>query len=145
MSHIEVYIHFVWNTKNREKLLPTKQIRKTVWNHIKENGREKGIYIDSVNGYSDHCHCVVSMGNDQTIRKVMQLIKGESSNWINKNNIIDEKFEWQDEYYAGSVSKSRLIIVRAYLNNQEEHHKTKSFQEELDIFLKKNDFKRNKE
>lgn len=45
MSHIEVYIHFVWSTKNREKLLPTKQIRKTVWNHIKENGREKGIYI----------------------------------------------------------------------------------------------------
>ena len=50
MSHIEVYIHFVWSTKNREKLLPTKQIRKTVWNHIKENGREKGIYIDFMKG-----------------------------------------------------------------------------------------------
>lgn len=142
MSYIEVYIHFVWATKYREKLLPTKQIRKALWDHIKENAIKKGIFIDTINGHCDHCHCLVSMCTNQTMRQVMQLIKGESSNWMNKNNLIDKKFEWQDEYYAGSVSKSRLNIVRAYINNQEEHHKSKSFEQELDLFIKKHDFKK---
>jgi len=98
MSYIEVYIHFVWSTKNRKNLLPTLEIRKKVWNHIKENAQKKGIYIDSINGHSNHCHCVVSLRIDQTIRQIMQLIKGESSHWMNDNKIIDNKFEWQDEY-----------------------------------------------
>ncbi len=143
MSFIEIYIHFVWATKNREKLLPTKQIRERVWEHIKENAQKKGIFIDTINGHCDHCHCIVSLGTNQTIRQIMQLIKGESSNWANKNKIIDKKFEWQDEYYAGSVSKSRLDVVRNYIKNQEEHHKIKSFEEELDQFIKRNGFKNN--
>jgi len=55
-----------------------------MWKHIKENSVEKGIFVDFVNGYSDHCPCLVSLGVDQTIQKVMQLIKGESSFWRNK-------------------------------------------------------------
>ncbi|MCH7399482.1 IS200/IS605 family transposase [Belliella sp. DSM 107340] len=142
MSYIKVYIHFVWSTKNREPQLVTKEIRKMVWSHIQENVKKKGIFIDFVNGYSDHCHCLVSLGVDQSIQKVMQLIKGESSFWINRNDIIvptlgGKKFEWQDEYFAVSVSESMIEKVRNYIKKQEEHHSKKTYQEEFDEFINK--------
>ena len=68
------------------------------------------------------------------------LLKGESSYWINKNKLIREKFEWQDEYFAVSVSESAVNKVRDYIKNQEEHHKKKSFQQEYDEFMHKYGF-----
>jgi len=115
MPFIKIYIHFVWSTKNRYPFLDSKELRLKVWNHIKENAEEKGIFIDFINGYSDHCHCLVSLGVDQTIQKVIQLIKGESSFWINKQGLTKSKFEWQDEYFAVSVSESVLDKVRVYV------------------------------
>ncbi len=109
------------------------------------NAREKGIFIDFINGYSDHCNCLVSLGVDQTIQKVIQLIKGESSHWINKAGLTTEKFEWQDEYFAVSVSESMLEIVRNYIKNQEEHHSKKTFQDEYDEFITKYGFGRHKD
>lgn len=94
MSFIKVWIHFVWSTKNRKPYLDSIEVREKVWKHITENAKEKGIYIDFINGHSDHCHCLISLGADQNIQKIMQLIKGESSFWINKNRLTKEKFEW---------------------------------------------------
>ena len=64
-----------------------------MWNHIKVNAKEKEIFIDTVNGHKEHCHCLVSLGADQTISKLMQLIKGESAFWFNKQNFIQTKLE----------------------------------------------------
>jgi putative transposase len=135
MPFVKVYIHFVWSTKNRFPYLNSRELRLRVWQHIKENANRKGIFIDFVNGYDDHCHCLVSLGTDQTIQKVMQLIKGESAFWINKNQLTSEKFEWQDEYFAVSVSESILERVRNYIKNQEQHHSKKTFAEEYDEFI----------
>ncbi len=140
MPFIKVYIHFVWSTKNRVPYLDSKELRLKVWNHIRENAKKKGIFIDFVNGYNDHCHCLVSLGSNQTIEKVMLLIKGESSFWINKHGLTKEKFEWQDEYFAVSVSESQLNRVREYIKNQENHHQKKSFQNEYDEFISKYGF-----
>ncbi|OXA77300.1 IS200/IS605 family transposase [Flavobacterium frigidimaris] len=137
MPYIKVYIHFVWSTKNRFPFLDSVELRKKVWNHISDNAKEKGIYIDFINGYSDHCHCLVSLGVEQNIKKIMHLIKGESSFWINKNKLTKEKFEWQDEYFAVSVSESVVDKVRDYIMKQEIHHEKKSFQEEYDEFISK--------
>ncbi|MGB7843959.1 MAG: IS200/IS605 family transposase [Salinimicrobium sp.] len=142
MPHIQVYIHFVWSTKKRVPYLHSPELRKKVWQHILENAKAKGIFVDYVNGYSDHCHCLVSLGTDQSLKTVMQLIKGESSYWINKNQLTSQKFEWQDEYYASSVSKSKLDIVRNYIKNQEEHHRRKSFQEEYQELIQNSNFKK---
>ncbi len=76
------------------------------------------------------------------MQNIMQLIKGESSYWINKNELTSQKFEWQDEYFAVSVSKSGLDAVRKYIHNQEEHHRKKSFQEEYEEFIKNYNFGR---
>lgn len=116
-------------------------MRETVWNHIKSNAKDKKIYIDQINGHAEHCHCLISLSSDQTIEKIMQLIKGESSFWINQQKITEEKFEWQDEYYAVSVSESVLNKVREYIRNQEAHHQHKSFHDELDEFIRKFGFK----
>ncbi len=136
MPLVKVWIHFVWSTKNREPLL-TDEIRQQVFKHIRENAREKGIFIDFINGYVDHVHCLVSLGTGQTLEKIMQLIKGESSFWINKHRLCKTKFGWQDEYFAVSVSESVLDSVRKYIANQEEHHRTKSFDDEFEEFLKR--------
>ncbi len=140
MSFINVYIHFVWATKYRYPFLDSKELRMKVWQHMRENAKRKGIFIDFVNGYSDHCHCLISLGGDQTLNEVMQLIKGESSFWINKNKLTKKKFGWQNEYYAVSVSESHIARVRNYIKNQEEHHSKKSFKKELDEFIRRYGF-----
>ena len=131
MSFLKIYIHFVWSTKNRIPYLDTLDLRLNVWKHIKENGKEKGIFIDQVNGYSDHCHCLISLRSNQTIQNIAQLIKGESSHWINENNLCPDKFQWQDEYFAVSVSESMLLRVRNYIKNQEQHHTKYTFEKEV--------------
>ena len=113
-----------------------------MWQHIRENGNKKDIFIDFVNGYAEHCHCLVSLGVDQTISKVMQLIKGESAFWFNKKELTKQKLEWQDEYFALSVSESQIDTVRNYIKNQEEHHKHKTFQQEYEELISKYGFKK---
>ncbi len=75
----------------------------------------------------------------------MQLLKGESSFWINKNHLCKTRFEWQDEYFAVSVSESTLESVRKYIANQEVHHRTKSFDAEFEDFLKRAGFQKFKD
>ena len=140
MPYVKVYIHFVWSTKNRIPYLSTRNLRETMWKHILENGKEKDIFIDFVNGHVDHCHCLVSMAPQQSMSKVMQLIKGEAAHWFNKQELIEGKFEWQDEYYAASVSESNLNKVRMYIKNQEIHHLKDSSIKEFDGILIGNRF-----
>jgi putative transposase len=127
---------FSFATKNREPLLKN-DFRYDVHKHIIENCKEKQIFLQAINGYTDHLHCLISLGKDQTISKISQLIKGESSFWINRNNLISEKFEWQDDYFAVSVSESQVIKVVEYIKNQEVHHSKKSFNDEVDEFMTK--------
>ena len=108
--------------------------------HIKENSLKKEIFIDSMNCVNDHIHLLIFLGREQSISKLVMLIKGESSNWVNKNKLLKGKFEWQDEYIAVSVSESVVNNVREYIKNQEDHHRTKSFKEEYNLFIKKYHF-----
>jgi len=141
MPHLKIYIHFVWSTKVRHPYLESKELRLKVWCHMKENAVKNGIFIDFVNGYSEHCHCLISLKADQSIQKIMQLIKGESARWINKNSLSKLKFEWQDEYWGTSVSPYAIPIVRNYIKNQEEHHaKNPDFKKELEDYKKQNNF-----
>jgi putative transposase len=136
MAYLKVWLHLVWSTKNRAPLL-TKKVRSLVFKHIKENAREKNIYIDRVNGFTDHVHCLISLKSDQTIAKTMQLIKGESAFWINKQKLTTERFSWQEEYFAVSVSESQLTKIRNYIDNQEQHHQKLSYQQEYEQFIDK--------
>lgn len=108
--------------------------------HMKNNAATKGIYIDHIDGYRDHVHCLVSLGPQQKIAEVVQLLKGESALWINKQQLTAEKFEWQSDYFVVSVSDSVVTSVRYYIRRQEEHHRRKSFEEEYVILIERYDF-----
>ncbi len=75
MAFVRVWIHLVFSTKNREPFLE-KNIRYKVQKHIIANCEEKHIYLQAINGYKDHLHCLISLGREQSIAKVAQLIKG---------------------------------------------------------------------
>lgn len=139
MAFVNIMVHAVWGTKNRYPFLK-KDIRSAVHGHIKQNARTKQIFIDCVNGVEEHVHVLLGLNADMSIAKTIQLIKGESSFWINKQKLTASSFEWADEYYAASVSESQLDKVRMYISNQEEHHRKKTFEEECDDFLKRHDF-----
>ncbi len=122
MSYTKVMLHFIWATKNRQAI-------------ISKELKPQGIYIDSLNCVEDHIHLLVSLGSEQTISKTGMLIKGESSFWVNQQEIIKHKFEWQDDYIALSVSESAISKVTQYIANQEDHHRIKTFAQEYETFL----------
>ena len=139
MSYVRIWVHLVFSTKNRHPYL-TKNIRYKLFNHIIENCKEKSIFLQAIDGHTDHLHCLISIGSEQSIAKIAQLIKGESAFWINKNKLINETFIWQNDYFAVSVSESSMAIVANYIKNREQHHSKKSFTEELNEFADKYKF-----
>ncbi|MEP7213515.1 MAG: IS200/IS605 family transposase [Acidobacteriota bacterium] len=130
MSYVRIWVHVVFSVYNRDPLLDA-SARSQLYAHIKENCRSKEIFLDSIGGWSDHLHVLISLGREQNIAKVVMLIKGESAHWINQQGWLRGKFRWQDDYYAISVSESQVAEVRAYIARQEIHHKAVLFEREV--------------
>ena len=80
---------------------------------------------------------MILLGKEQSVSKVAQLIKGESSFWVNKTGLIRQKFTWQDDYWAVGVSESHAQAVRNYICEQDKHHGTVSFTDEVETFMAK--------
>jgi REP element-mobilizing transposase RayT len=137
MSWVRVWIHLVFTTKNRSKILKDKKTRESLFEHISKNAKEKGIFLDAINGVDDHIHCLISLSKEFTISKTVKLIKGESSHWFNAQLDVSQKLFWQDDYWAVSVSESHIAKIREYINKQETHHKTKTFVKEVEEFMDK--------
>jgi REP element-mobilizing transposase RayT len=83
---------------------------------------------------SDHVHVLLNLPTNKTVEEVLKLLKGGSSHWINKS--VNYKFSWGIGYGAFSISDSNLETVTKYIKQQEEHHRKKSFSDELDLFRK---------
>ena len=84
----------------------------------------------------DHIHCLFLLNPQKSIAEVIKQIKGNSSHYINQNNLIADKFAWQTGYAAFSVSESVVEKVFKYIKNQKSHHQKKTSQQEYDDFLK---------
>ncbi len=136
MSYTRVCIHYVWATKHRRPLLD-KVCRELLFDHMRENAKKQGICIDRLNGYTDHVHCLVWLQHGQTIDKTALLLKGESSFWFNnRSGIQGRKLQWQNEYFAVSVSLHMVERVRAYIDRQEIHHGKKTFDHEYQELMR---------
>jgi len=135
MPYLTVWIHYVWSTKNWKPWL-IKAVRTPLYAHMRQNALAKGIRLDSMNGTADHLHSLVSLRADQSIAKIAQLIKGESSFWLNEQKLIPGHFQWQEEYYAASVSERLLDQIRRYIARQEQHHRVKTSTEEWRELMK---------
>jgi len=114
-----------------------KDQRKEVSNLLYNYCEEKSIFmkINFVN--TDHVHALIDLPTYLTVEDCIKLLKGATSYYINKNRIIKSKFSWGKGYGAFSVSASQLNNVISYIKNQEEHHRSKSFAEEYELFMKK--------
>lgn len=134
-SYTKILLHLIWCTHNREKSLNDKELRKKLTAYFHEYSIEKGIFMKNCFVNSDHVHCLIDLPTNKTIEELLHLLKGSSSNWVNKQ--VNYKFQWATGYAAFSVSESQSAKVSEYIDNQEEHHKVKSFIEEYDELIEK--------
>ncbi len=134
-SYSNIWLHFIWTTKNRDRVL-NKNLKSKLITHYFDYANEYDIKIDCINGDMDHLHLLVQLKPSQSPATIANLLKGESSNWINNNDFLHGKFAWQSGYGVFSVSQSKVKTVRQYINNQEEHHRRKTFKEEYDDFMR---------
>jgi putative transposase len=90
----------------------------------------------AINSMPDHLHLFFGFRPNQSLSDLMRMVKGESSEWINKEKFNSSMFRWQEGYGAFSYSRSQIKMVAEYIANQEEHHRKKTFLEEYQHFLK---------
>ena len=127
-SYSSLYIHPIWSTKNREPIL-TPTLKTKVIKVINDIANDHEIYLDCLNGVSDHIHLLIRLRTDQSIADIVKTIKGNS--WEYFRNDPDNYITWQDGFAAFSVSPGHIARVRRYIYNQELHHQNKSFSDEL--------------
>jgi putative transposase len=134
-TYTSLYYHLVFSTKKREPWL-REEIRERVWAYLGGIARDNEMTALSVGGMMDHAHILVMTKPTMTVSRMLQLLKGGSSHWIHETFPHLKGFAWQDGYGAFTVDKSNIPRVIAYIQNQKEHHKRKTFQEEYLEFLR---------
>jgi len=135
-SYSRVWLHLVWATLERRPLLPESAAAK-MSGYLTQYATEKGIHMKINYVNSDHVHTLIDLPTHFCIEDVMQFLKGSSSHWINQSSLRPGKFGWGRGYGAFSVSQSGVKEVAKYIATQEEHHRKRSFSEELKLFVER--------
>ncbi|ABQ03985.1 IS200/IS605 family transposase [Flavobacterium johnsoniae] len=134
-TYSQLYIQIVFAVKGRQNLI-SKKWKDEIYKYITgiiTNQKQKLI---AINGMPDHIHILVGIKPNISLSDLVRDIKSSSSKFINEQKWINGKFEWQNGFGAFSYGHSQLTNVIKYIENQEEHHKTKTFKEEYIAFLK---------
>ena len=135
-TYTSLHYHVIFSTKNREPWLAT-DIEQRVWAYIGGVARAHKMTALQVGGIEDHIHALVIAPTTLAPSQIAQYLKGDSSKWIHEEFAALRNFAWQDGYGAFTVSKSNIPEVISYIQNQREHHRKKTFQEEYLDFLEK--------
>ena len=134
-THTHLLYHLIFSTKDREPLIPL-EWRDRLHEYL--GGLVQGLdgVPQGVGGVADHVHLLVSLKPTHSVADFMRELKRHSSRWVSDQMKI-RHFKWQEGYAAFTVSESSRDKVREYIAKQEEHHRTRSFREELVEFLKR--------
>jgi len=135
-SYICCNIHYIFSTKSRDNLIAP-EIQSRLYEYIGGIAKENGMRTLALGGTENHIHVLLSLCATITIAKAAQLIKGGSSFWIHQTFGDLKHFAWQDGYGAFAVSPSLIDKTVKYIQNQKEHHRAKTFEEEYMAFLEK--------
>jgi len=138
-SYVANWIHIIWTTRNRTRCLLADSVLK-VRDHLIAEALKINSPIEAINIQPEHVHILLNLTATQALDNFVHQLKGESSHWVNDQKIIRGRFNWQKGYGAFSVSVSMLETVKHYIQNQEEHHRRKTFLEEYKEFLEKHGF-----
>lgn len=136
MSYSSLLYHVVFSTKERRPFLET-EIRKSLFAYIGGIVRELGGKPLIVNGTADHLHLLLALPPTMSIAEAMRLIKANSSKWVRQKWPKTRFFAWQDGYAVFTVSQSNRGRVYNYIENQEAHHRRRSFRDELIALLRR--------
>ena len=131
-----LWTHLIFSTKNRYPFLHDQVLRGEMHAYLAEMLRTHDCETLIVGGVEDHTHSLFALSRTHVIADVVKGIKRTSSGWIKRAWPKVAKFHWQGGYAAFSVSQSNLVEVIRYIENQEEHHKRVTFQDEYRAFLK---------
>jgi putative transposase len=128
-------IHLVFSTCNREPLLP-ETVRAPLCAYAAGVLRDMDSPAIAINAWRDHLHALFNLSKNQPLSRVVMEVKRATSKWLKTRGPEFANFHWQAGYGAFSIGQSGLKEATAYVNNQPEHHRKKTFQEELRALLK---------
>ena len=135
-KYLSLLVHFTWSTKGREPWIET-DMRDDLYSYIGGIMKNKKAKLISAGGMFDHIHLYASMPSTISIADFVNAVKSNSLRWIHESSSRPRGFAWQEGYGAFSVSKSEEGKVVRYISNQEEHHRKRTFKEELIGLLEK--------
>lgn len=135
-TYLSLYTHIIFSSKERAPIISS-EWRRRLWAYLGGIARENGMCALEIGGTADHVHALLSLPATITLAKAVQLLKGNSSKWVNETFSSPARFSWQEGYGAFSVSISHLGRTREYIRDQERHHSSRSFQQEYLAVLKK--------
>jgi putative transposase len=130
------YLHITFSTKNRVPLI-IPEVREELFRYLGGICKNVECYPVIVGGHKDHIHILCMLSKKVALMNLLEEIKSHSSKWIKTKGENFRNFYWQNGYGAFSVNPSEIEVVKNYIERQNEHHKTKTFQEEYLAFLKK--------
>jgi REP element-mobilizing transposase RayT len=131
-----ILVHLVFSTKDRQPFLAS-SIRPALHAYLATVARNANCECYRAGGVTDHVHLAIRLPRTLTIASLVEELKTSSSKWLKTQSPDLTTFAWQRGYGVFSVGPSDLDALRAYIDNQEEHHRTRTFQEEYRTFLKK--------
>jgi REP element-mobilizing transposase RayT len=137
MSHslAKIYLHIVFSTKHRLALID-ERIENELHAYLGGICNKHECYPVKIGGYWDHVHLLCLLSKKISVINLIENLKSSSSGWIKKQNVDYENFYWQSGYGAFSVGLSDVGRVKTYIENQHEHHKTITFQDEFRELLR---------
>jgi len=135
-KYLSLLVHFTWSTAEREPWLET-DMREYLYSYIGGIMNNKNAKLISAGGMFDHIHLYASMPSTISIADFVNAVKANSSRWIHEYSSRLRSFAWQEGYGAFSVSKSEERKIVRYISNQEDHHRKRTFKEELIALLEK--------
>src|ERR1022692_1463457 len=140
MAHTFTHLltRIIFSTKDRRPLLDA-DLKDRLFPYLGGIMRAHDSKALIINGPTDHVHILASLAAKHSLSDLMRKLKADSSGWIHKHFPNQKSFAWQIGYGAFSVSHSNLAEVEKYIANQEQHHRTVSFQEEFVVLLKKHE------
>lgn len=133
-TYTQLFIHLIFSPMHRFAMI-TEKYENNLYKLITGIVQNKGHKLICINGTEDHIHLLVGLHPEQSISSLVQDIKRSSSRWINENEFVSCRFEWQTGYGAFSHSKSQIKSVINYIEKQKEHHKKTTFKDEYTAFL----------
>jgi putative transposase len=136
-SLAKILVHAVFSTKERRPFLREALLRDELHRYLGGILANLDCQPIIVGGVEDHVHTLFALSRTNTAAEVLKEVKRSSSLWIKTKSPGLGDFAWQNGYGIFSIGFSQIETVRAYINNQEEHHRNMTFQDEFRAFLKR--------